>query len=255
MELNKARFYNIVCEDAETKHQRYNIGTYKEKELHIILKKYFEPDSAYHEIKTNGFIADIRKDNVITEIETSGFSGLKPKLNAYLPEYKVILVYPLAEVKYISWIDPETSEISQRKKSPKKVGIYDLLFEMVYILPYIKDKNLSFVSPRLEIDEYRLLCGWSKDRKRGSVKYERMPTDIFGFIEFCSDKDFLAAIPAVCEEGFTVREFATAAKIQLRRAYGVVKVLAERGVIFKDGKKGRADFYRIIKNETKTILN
>lgn len=41
----------------KAEHKRYNIGTYKEKELHIILKKYFEPDSTYHEIKTNGFIA------------------------------------------------------------------------------------------------------------------------------------------------------------------------------------------------------
>ncbi len=245
MELNKARFYNIVCEDTGAEHERYNIGTYKEKELHIILKKYFEPNTAYHEVKTNGFIADIRRENVITEIETSGFSGLKPKLGAYLPEYKVILVYPLAEVKYVSWIDPDTSEISPRKKSPKKAGIYDLLFEMVYILPYIRDKNLSFVSPRLEIDEYRLLCGWSKDRKRGSVKYERMPTDIFGFVEISSDRDFLAAVPSECLSGFTVKEFASAAKIKPRRAYGVVKVLSERGIVLKEGKKGRADFYKV----------
>lgn len=77
MELNKARFYDIVCSSVKAEHERYNIGTYKEKELHIILKKYFEPDSTYHEIKTNGFIADINRDGVITEIETSGFFRTK----------------------------------------------------------------------------------------------------------------------------------------------------------------------------------
>lgn len=244
MELNKARFYDIVCGSVKAEHERYNIGTYKEKELHIILKKYFEPDSTYHEIKTNGFIADINRDGVITEIETSGFSGLRPKLGAYLPEYKVRLVYPLAEKKYVMWIDPDTSEISPRKKSPKKAGIYDLLYEMVYILPYIKDKNLTFVSPRLEVDEYRLLNGWSRDRKRGSTKYERMPTDILGFVEIATDDDFLAAIPEECAGEFTVPEFAKAAKIPRRQASGVVKVLAERGIVERTGKKGRAYLYK-----------
>ena len=104
MEINKAHFYSVVYDTTFDEHERFNIGTYKEKKLHIILKKYFEPDERYHEIPTNGYIADIRKDNNIIEIETSGFSGLKPKLDAYLPTFHVTLVYPVAAKRYISWI-------------------------------------------------------------------------------------------------------------------------------------------------------
>ncbi len=168
MELNKARFYNIIYSTTLSEHERYNIGTYKEKKLHIILKKYFESDSAYHEIQTNGFIADIRRDDRIIEIETSGFSGLKPKLEAYLPEYYVTLVYPLAAKRYISWIDPETQEISPRRLSPKKANVYDAVFELVRILPYVNDEKLCIAAPLLEVDEYRMLDGWSRDRKKGS---------------------------------------------------------------------------------------
>ncbi|MGN1409967.1 MAG: hypothetical protein ACI4XJ_07300 [Eubacteriales bacterium] len=243
MEINKARFYSIVYDTTLSEHERFNIGTYKEKKLHIMLKKYFEPDSAFHEIPTNGYIADIRRDGVITEIETSGFCGLKPKLETYLPEFKVNLVFPMAQQKYISWIDPDTSEITPRKKSPKKANAYDLLFELVYILPFVKNENLTIIAPLLEIDEYRLLNGWSRDRKRGSSKYESIPTDIFGMIVLSDDDDYRRLIPEACGMEFTVPEFAKAAKLQSRRAYAVVKVLNERGVIKVCGKKGRAVLY------------
>ena len=243
MEVNKARFYNIVCDNTLSTHERYNIGTYKEKELHIILKRYFEPDDGFHEIPTNGYIADIRRDDEIIEIETSGFCGLRPKLEAYLPEYKVTLVYPLAAKKYISWIDPNTSEISPRKPSPRKADAYDMLFELVYILPYVNNENLTVLSPMLEIDEYRILNGWSRDKKRGGAKYERIPTDIFDILELSSDADYLKHIPEECGEVFTAPEFAKAAKIDSRQAYAVIKVLAARGVILPAGKKGRAAAY------------
>lgn len=243
MLVNRARFYNIIYATSFDPHERYNIGTYKEKKLHILLKKYFEPDEDFHEVPTNGFIADIRRDGIITEIETNGFSGLKPKLAAYLPEYRVNLVYPLAAKKYVSWIDPETSAISSRKISPKKQNAYDLLFELVRILPYVKNENLTFVSPLLEIDEYKLLDGWSYDKKRGAHRFERMPTDIFDIIILSSDDDFRRYIPENCTNDFTVKDFASGAKIDTDKARAVIKVMEARGVITQSGKSGRSFKY------------
>jgi len=243
MEVNKARFYNIVYETTLDDHQRYNIGTYKEKKLHIMLKRYFEEDPKYHEIPVNGYIADICRDGVITEIETSGFTGLKPKLEAYLSEYKVQLVYPLAFAKYVSWIDPSSGEITSRKRSPKKASVYDGLFEMVRILPYINHKNLTVLMPFLEIDEYRLLDGWSRDKKRGSHRYERIPTDLFRIEEFSADVDYIRCIPESCEDFFTLTEFAKEAHIGGRDANGIVKVLMARGLLERVGKRGRSYLY------------
>ncbi len=243
MDVNKALFYKIVYDTTLDTHQRYNIGTYNEKKLHIILKKYFEEEPAYHEIPTNGYIADIRRDGIITEIETSGFSGLKPKLAAYLPEYKVRLVYPLASVKYLSWINPEDGEITSRKKSPKKATAYNALFEMVRILPYVKNENLTVLVPFLEIDEYRMLDGWSRDKKKGSNRYERIPTDLFQIEEFASDDDFVKYIPENCVKDFTLADFAKAAHVPAREVSGIVRVLMERGLLERTGKKGNAYLY------------
>ncbi|MBQ7931574.1 MAG: hypothetical protein IJ334_11235 [Clostridia bacterium] len=180
---------------------------------------------------------------MITEIETSGFSGLKPKLEAYLDEYKVRLVYPLAYAKYVSWIDPESGEITSRKKSPKKANVYEALFEMVRILPYVNHKNLTILMPILEIDEYRLLDGWNKDKKRGSHRYERIPTDLFRIEEFSADADYIRCIPENCGESFTLKEFSKEAHVNGRDANGIVKVLMERGLLERVGKRGQSYLY------------
>ncbi|MBE6625919.1 MAG: hypothetical protein E7628_01880 [Ruminococcaceae bacterium] len=243
MILNKARFYNITYNLTFDVHERFNIGTYKEKTLHLALKRYFEESDDYHEVPTNGFIADVRRDNEITEIETLGFSGLVPKLSAYLPEYKVNLVHPLAAKKYVSWIDPGTREISQRRISPKKETVYDGLYELVRILPHIKNENLNVVFLLLEMDEYKLLDGWSRDKKRGAHRFERIPTDVFELIEINSDEDYIKYIPDSCVRDFTVKDFARGAKIDTGVARAVVKVMEARGVIEKIGKSGRSFIY------------
>ena len=243
MDINRARFYNIIYSTTFDPHERYNIGTYKEKKLHIMMKKYFEPDEDYHEVPTNGFIADIRRDGIITEIETNGFSGLKPKLAAYLPEYRVNLVYPLAAKKYVSWINPEEGSISPRRPSPKKQNAYDLLFELVRILPYVKNENLTVVAPLLEIDEYKLLDGWSYDKKRGAHRFERIPTDIYDIVVLSTDDDYRKYIPDSCGKEFTVKEFGRGAKISIRDTRAIIKVMEERGVVRQSGKRGREYIY------------
>ena len=241
---NRDIFVDAVRSVTMDEHKRYNIGTYKEKTLHIVLKKYFEPCEDYHEIAVNGYIADILHGGEIIEIETGGFSGLKPKLEKYLPDYRVTLVYPIHAIKYVSWIDNTTGEISKRSRSTKKATAYDLLRQMIYILPFVKDKCLSVVSPLLEIDEYRNLDGWSSNRKRGSTRYDLAPTDIFGIIKLSDDEDYVRLVPDILDEEFTAPEFAKESKIGSYDAYAAVKVLEARGVIEKCGKKGRAAAYK-----------
>ena len=251
MDVNKARFYKIIYDTTIVPHERYNIGTYKEKQLHLILKKYFDDDISHCEIPLEGFVADIFADGVVTEIETNGFSGLKQKLEAFLPKYHVRLVYPLSAKKYVSWIDTDTNDFSKRSLSPKKEGVYDVLFELVKILPYVRNCNLTILAPLLEIDEYRLKNGWSRDRKRGSHRFERIPCDIFGIIELSTNDDYLSCIPDSCEDEFTASDFMKTAHIKSAKVYAILKVLSERGVIEKTHKKGRSYIYkRVTQNNT-----
>ena len=46
MEMNKALFYRLTYDITMAEHERFNIGTYKEKTLHRVLKDYFTTENA-----------------------------------------------------------------------------------------------------------------------------------------------------------------------------------------------------------------
>lgn len=241
---DRAKLFRILSENAIKDHERYNIGTYKEKQLHIMMKKYFESDDNYHEVPVNGYVADICRDGSIIEIETNGFSGLKPKLGAYLDEYKVNLVMPLCTRKYISWIDPNDASIGSRHISPKHENVYTMLFELCRILPYITHPNLTVTAVMLEVEEYRLLDGWSADKKKGSHRYERIPTDIIDTVSLHDNADYRALIPSSLGEEYTAADFRKSVKASRGTEYGMLRVLKERGIIEECGKKGNAKIYK-----------
>ncbi|MBE6569156.1 MAG: hypothetical protein E7658_02925 [Ruminococcaceae bacterium] len=242
-EINKSLFFRLAYDVTTESHGRYNIGTYKEKKLHLILKRYFEQDQNYHEVPCCGYIADILKDNSITEIETSGFTGLNPKLDAYLPAYQVTLVLPLAARKYVSWIDPETGDISPKRLSPKKQNIYTALCECIRIKKHMGNENLRILAVMLEMEEYRMLDGWSRDRKKGSHRFERVPADILDIYELSDKASFAAWIPEACQENFTVETFAKNVKIPTDNARTVIKLMEHMGLLTFTGKSGRKFLY------------
>ena len=158
--------------------ERHGIGMQKEKTLHAVLKAYEDPDEDHHEIPIENFIADIycEKTGSITEIQTANFGYLRNKLDAFLPLYHVTVVYPIPAVKWITWIDPETGELGKRSRSPKKGNFYSAFRELYRISSYLDHPNLSIKLILLDMEEYRLKDGWGRDGKRGSHRYDRVPT-------------------------------------------------------------------------------
>ena len=150
--FNQARFLQVCRDICAEGHPRFNIGTYKEKKLHLILKNYFEPITSCQEIPHNGYVADIRNSEGIMEIQTSGFARMNAKLEAFLPDSTVTVVYPVAQRKWVTWIDPESGEIQPRHRSPKKGTPADVLPEMVFIRAYLTDPHLRIRVVLLEIE-------------------------------------------------------------------------------------------------------
>lgn len=244
--VEKARFYQAVYATVSESHERYNIGTYQEKKLHLILKRYFEPDPAYHEIRCAGFIADILRDGHITEIESNSLTGLHGKLDAYLPEYTVDLVYPLAENRYVTWIDPETGSMTKKRRSPKKATVYDAIAECIRLRDYLNSPGLRILAVFLDVEEYRMLDGWSRDRKRGSHRYERIPLEMNRIVVLADKASFAVWIPEDCPDPCTVRVFAKTAHLSCDRARTVLHVFEAAGVVEMCGKRGRELLFRRI---------
>jgi len=238
--------FRRICHDVMiSDKERNGIGTYGEKLMHVILKKYADPDTSHHEVKCCGYIADIFDGRNITEIQTGNFSPLKKKVAKMADEgYNITIIYPIAAKKWIIWLDPSSGEVTSRRLSPQKCNEYKLLVEMVHALPLLKKENITFRALFLEIEEYRLLDGRGADRKKGSTRCERIPIDIFGDFEVSYPDGYMKFLPDELGEEFSAGTLASFAKITRHRAYGAIRVLKEVGAVEASHKKKNEIFYK-----------
>lgn len=225
--------------------QRLGIGTLSEKTVHAIMKNYYEPDEDKQEIPIENYVADIYADGEIIEIQTRQFDKLRSKLGAFLPLYPVTIVYPIPREKWLIWIDEESGELSERRKSPKKGNPYMIFPELYKIKMHLLDKNLRLRPVLLDMEEYKLLNGWSKDKKKGSTRYDRIPTQIVEEVEINCPADYMQFVPYELPEEFTVKQFAKAAHITASLASVTLNILYHVGTVERVGKQGNAYVYSV----------
>ena len=225
--------------------ERQGIGTISEKTVHAVLKNYYAPDTDMHEIPIENFVADIFTGTEIIEIQTRSFNVMRRKLDTFLKQYPVTIVHPIPRIKWVSWIDEETGEASPKRKSPKKGNPYQAFVELYKIRPFLKNENLHFKFALIDMEEYRLLNGWSRDKKRGSERFDRIPLEFVE--EVCIDRreDYMQFVPFDLPEPFTSREFAKCAKIPMRLANVVLLILTDLSVVTRVGKQGNCYLYEL----------
>ncbi len=239
-----AERFNEICKKVlASEHERAGIGTLNEKALHSVLKLYLEPDKSKHEIKIGRFVADIFRDDEIIEIQTRNFYGMKKKLAFFLEKYPVTVVYPVPNEKYINWIDPETGEIRSRRKSPKKPRPQEIAHELIHILPFIDNPNLCFHIIYINVEDYKLLNGWDRSGKKGSERYERIPTGIVSEKHIGCISDYSWFIPDTLPEKFTKKDFRKSTGITDTCAQRMLYILMKLGLIKRTGKYKRAWIY------------
>lgn len=241
--MNQRLFQETCNQIVGQEEIRSGIGTLKEKTLHKVLKYYYEPDVSYHERRINGFVADILKENEIIEIQTRSFDKLRRKLDLFLQLGPVTIVYPVPHTKWIQWIDEETGTVTKRRKSPKKGSPYEIAAELYKIKSYLNNENLRFIIPLIDMEESRILNGWSVDRKKGSTRHERIPLELKEEIRIGCRTDFCKLIPDGLEDVFTAKEYEKAAKVSIKKARTALHVLAYVEVIKKVGKRGNTILY------------
>lgn len=223
----------------------HGFGTLQEKTVHAVMKLAYEPDEDFHEVPVEGYIADIYRDGHITEIQNGNFGKLRPKLTAFLPLYPVTVVLPIPHFKWLIWMDEESGELSEKHKSPVTGNAYHAFPELYKIKTFLKEPNLSFAFPLIDMDEYRLLNGWSRNKKRGSSRYDRMPLSLFDEIRVERTEDFMQFVPIDLQEPFTVTDFAKAAGIKRELAAEAVPILMYLDILKREGKRGREYLYRV----------
>lgn len=244
--MDDKRFEEIRNKVIGVERERYGIGTLTEKTLHAILKDYYAPDKDMQEIPIDGYVADIYTGTEIIEIQTAQFNRMRNKLDCFLPNYPVTIVYPVPQIKYLYWIDEETGECSKPRKSTVKGSVYRAFYELYKIKNHLSDPNLKLCFPLLEIEEYRLLNGWSHDRKKGSSRYDRIPRTLLGEIRFERIEDYVQLIPYDLKDPFTAKDFGKAIGEKKEIASNVLHILNHLKVVERCGKAGNSYLYHVV---------
>jgi len=245
--MTEAERFATLCGDALP--ARGGIGTLGEKTLHSLLKRFLEPDPAAHEIRVGPYVADIVGENGVVEIQTGNFSRLRPKLAAFLEVSQVTVVYPLTHFKWLIWVEPESGALSARRKSPRVGNYPDAMAELYKILPLLAHPNLRLTLLLIDLEEYRLRDGWSRDKKKGSHRYERIPLALAGRLDLRSPEDWRAPearaafLPPDLPEPFTSKDYAKTARLRLGAAQIALRVLSQMGAAERQGKRGNLYLY------------
>lgn len=223
--------------------ERAGIGTLAEKTIHAVLKNYYAPDISHHEKKLAGFVADAYTGKEIFEIQTRNFNTLRRKLDAFLPLCDVNIVYPVAHIKYLRYIDPKTGEVTPPRKSPKRGSPYAVFPELYRIKNYITNEHLHIRIALIDVEEYRFLDGWSQNKRKGASKNDSLPLGLYE--EFSIDHlgDYAKLIPPELPEPFTTKDFKKAAHVSQPLANVALNILNYVGAASRVGKKGNFYLY------------
>jgi len=221
------------------------IGTLGEKTVHSTLKQYLSRDLANQEIKIGSYFADVCVDGHIFEIQTRQFNKLRDKLEFFLKDHPVTVVYPVTNSNFLRWVTPDTGEITPPKKSTRKGNPLLVFAELYRIRPFLAHPDFSLKIVLMDMEEYRLLDGYGKDKKKRATKCDKFPLKLVAEYDLESPQDYMMFLPAELPDTFTAKDFAKLAKIPLGLAQTTLLLLSELHIVLRTGKQGNAYIYEI----------
>ena len=235
-----------ISEECVYSHGRYNIGTYRERSQHLVLKKYFEENAELHEVPVGGYIADIKKGNDITEIQTSGFGSLRRKLEAFSAlDYSVTVVYPSPVRQRIIWVDPDTGERTQGRLINRPKAVYKLLPELLYISDFFGNEKICVRAVLLCSESVRLLDGFGDDRKSHATKLDTVPVEILDITDIRDADALRALLPFNKGQNLKSGDISKLLSLSRRNLWAALKLLVKLEILIPSAKEGNSIVYTV----------
>ena len=116
-------------------------------------------------------------------------------------------------------------------------------FELYKIKEYLLHPNLNLCLVLINMDEYKILNGWSLDKKKGSSRLDRIPTEIVEEIYIEDRYQYSKLIPDDLEDGFTSKDYKKKSGLSLSISQTALNVLNYVGAVERVGKTGNSYVY------------
>lgn len=231
-----------------------HVGTLTETSLHAALKRLYAGDQGRTEVPVGGFVVDVvrprepdapgkpDKPDELVEIQTRGFSGVRPKLMALLESHPVRLVHPVSVQRWIMRVD-ETGEVLSRRRSPRRGGPADVAAELVAFPDLLAHPAFTLEVVLVRDEEVRRFVGPRAWRARGWGVTERRLVGVADRLVLAAPGSMEALLPGRLPEVFTTADLAVALGRPRRLAQQLAYCLRRAGAIEPVGRDGNAVTY------------
>ena len=237
---------SLALKKALEDREKDKIGLLQEHTLHRVLKFYLSIDETSHEIKIGRMYADVVLDNHIYEIQTKSFNLMRKKLEVFLQNHDVTVVYPMALNKTI-YLTNEFGELVSVKKSPKHANPLEIFWELYKIKNFLLNKNLHFKILMLDIDEYRIEKEKTWKSRKGFERDNQVPKMINHIYDINSSNDFKDMLLKYnLKEAFTSKDFSKSTHLTIKKATTALNVLTHLNVVERIGKERNSYLYKIV---------
>lgn len=241
-DLEVAKSLATLSYDSQT------IGMMKEHSLHRTIKYLISNDPINHEIQVGRMFADVMIDDHIYEIQTKQFFLLKDKLDSFLKNHKVTIIYP---IHYQTWIHYYQDGVFIRtRKSNKKGTIFDFFYELYSIKRYLNNENLSFKLLFFDIDESKddtKVKSSKTNRFRKYLKIDQVPRKLIDIIDIKSKEDFIPLLKLnEINTPFTSKDISSKFKISVRVSSLALNIYKTLNLVKIIGKKGKSYLYKVV---------
>jgi len=224
------------------------INTYNESTLHAQLKKWYQQPGDELEKQVNGFIIEIKRADQLIEIQTSNFAAIKRKLLKLLPSYKIRVVYPIPQLKWILKYD-ENNLLKSKRRSPKTGKPLDIFTELIRLPELVNHPNFSLEILMIEIEEIRIDNGKGSWRRKGVSIADRKLVNVIESIMLKKALQILNFLPRKIIEPFSVRQLAEALDVSIKASGRIVYSLRKMGLIVQVGKSRNAFLYKKLRTD------
>lgn len=221
------------------------IGILREKPLHAALKRWYARAGDGIEVAVDGYVIDLVRGELLIEIQTRGFSAMRPKVIALLARgHRVRIIHPIAVDRWIVNVDIDGS-VLVRRRSPRHGIVADLVGELVSFPALLAHPGLEIEVLLTREEEYRRHDPGRCWRRRGWTVVERRLVDVVDRALLTRTEDLARLLPEGLPDPFTTADLALRLGRPRRMAQQMAYCLRKAGVVEVMGSRGQAVTYRI----------
>jgi hypothetical protein len=154
-------------------------------------------------VELDGFVIDIRRRDLLIEVQTGSFGALGRKLDRLLAEHRMLLVHPIAVATHL-----QRPGGARPRRSPRRGSLWSLLDELVSIPTLLDHPNLSLEAWLVTIDRVQEPEPRARRGRGGWRTVDKRLRSVEARHRFDGTDDLVALLPDGLPDRFTTADMA-----------------------------------------------